>query len=238
VATTQGRLDNGCQTDLKSVASQGVVGSNPTPSAITMINIQGDIPNKVAVAVSGGPDSMAVLDFLRKSKREVSAAFFHHYTQESRDGLKIIQEYCNRHSIRLRMSLFHGTQLSKSYENQWRTERYIFLHSLPFAHVITCHHLDDCVEEFVISTMKRGFRGVIPYLRVGGKGGAKIIRPFRLTLKEDLVRWCKRNDIQYISSVGDDLRTKLRKDILPLIREHVNPGITKMVRKMILGEEI
>ena len=32
-----------------------------------MIKIQGKIPKKIMIAVSGGADSMAVLDFLRRS---------------------------------------------------------------------------------------------------------------------------------------------------------------------------
>ena len=46
-----------------------------------MIKIQGKIPRRVTVAVSGGVDSMACLDFLRR-KHNVIAAFFHHGTEQ------------------------------------------------------------------------------------------------------------------------------------------------------------
>ena len=45
-----------------------------------MIRILGNIPNQVTVACSGGPDSMAIIDFLRKGRKGVTVAHFDHGT--------------------------------------------------------------------------------------------------------------------------------------------------------------
>jgi len=200
-----------------------------------MIKIQGTIPNKVGVAVSGGPDSMAVLDFLRKGKKEVTALFFHHGTQESRKGREIVLNYCGTHHLSYKEGVILDS--SDTSEAYFREERYEWLHSQNIP-VITCHHLDDCVEEYIISTLKRGFSSVIPYFRYSEKYDTFIFRPFRLTPKYRFISWCDRNSITTISSVGDDLRTNLRSHVVPVIKSYVNPGITNMVRRMMINETI
>ena len=66
-----------------------------------MIKILGKIPNDIAIAVSGDADSMAVLDFLRRS-RYVVALHYNHKTGEHADKAeKVVYDYCNKHSIAL-----------------------------------------------------------------------------------------------------------------------------------------
>ena len=49
-----------------------------------MIKLLGNIPNRVAVAVSGGPDSMAALNFYQNNgRREVLALYFNHGTEHA-----------------------------------------------------------------------------------------------------------------------------------------------------------
>ena len=56
---------------------------------VNMINILGSIPKKVTVACSGGPDSMAVLDFLVKGKKDITVAHFNHGTDHGNEAFKI-----------------------------------------------------------------------------------------------------------------------------------------------------
>jgi tRNA(Ile)-lysidine synthase TilS/MesJ len=44
-----------------------------------MLRILGKLPRELVVAVSGGPDSMAILDFL-SNNHDVTAAYFNHGT--------------------------------------------------------------------------------------------------------------------------------------------------------------
>ena len=69
-----------------------------------MIRVLGKIPNKITIAVSGGPDSMAALDFLSR-RRDVSAAFFHHDTDASEKGFSLVKTYCEKHGIEFSVSI-------------------------------------------------------------------------------------------------------------------------------------
>ena len=59
--------------------------------SVLMIKILGNLPAKVYVACSGGPDSMAVLDFLVRGKREVTVAHFNHDTPFGRFAEKFLR---------------------------------------------------------------------------------------------------------------------------------------------------
>ena len=59
------------------------------------MRIIGKIPRKVTIACSGGIDSMVVVDFLLRGKREVQLAYFNHDTNNSHDAEKFVKKYGN-----------------------------------------------------------------------------------------------------------------------------------------------
>ena len=58
-----------------------------------MINVEGKIPREIYLACSGGVDSMAALDFLRRS-HDVIVVFYHHMTPDSTKAFDFLTEYC------------------------------------------------------------------------------------------------------------------------------------------------
>ena len=58
-----------------------------------MIRLLGKLPLKPVIALSGGVDSMAVADFVSRS-RSVQCAFFHHGTDVSEAAEKVVSDYC------------------------------------------------------------------------------------------------------------------------------------------------
>ena len=139
-----------------------------------MLHLLGKIPNKVILACSGGPDSMAVLDFLLKGGRKVPVAYFDHQTEHSGPALRFLEEYCfpNKENVYLYVGepqSPYDARLSK--EEYWRNERYAWLTTLAKRcgwkdkedyKIITCHHLDDQVEQYLFSTLN-GKERLIPY---------------------------------------------------------------------------
>ena len=61
-----------------------------------MIHITGKIPKRVAIAVSGGIDSMAVLAFLRRS-RDVVVLDYNHGTPYAPKAEALVRAYCMQH---------------------------------------------------------------------------------------------------------------------------------------------
>lgn len=194
-----------------------------------MIKLQGTIPREVVVAVSGGADSMAVLDFLRNN-HDVSVAFFDHGTDVSRIAEKFVFEYCRKNNLPLLAG--RNFQVDKkpteSWEEYWRIKRYEYFHTINGT-VITAHHLDDCVETWVWSSM-HGTGKIIPY------ENKNVIRPFRLTKKRDLEMWCNLKNVPFIQDETNYdtkyMRNYIRHEMMPHVLR-VNPGIHKTIKKKV-----
>jgi tRNA(Ile)-lysidine synthase len=207
------------------------------------LEILGSIPFNVGVAVSGGPDSMAILDFLLKGNRKVTAFHFNHGTEHGQEAERVVEDYCETNSIPLFIGrLSRPKTPGKSPEEFWRDERYKFLekhtghlavdvHMDMYAHgpIITCHTLNDQVENWIFTSL-HGNPRLIPYRR------GNIIRPFILTRKEALVSWCDRKNVPYVTDPSNSdpkyMRSLIRTKIIPRALE-VNPGLHKVIKKKV-----
>lgn len=193
-----------------------------------MIKLLGRLPYKPVIALSGGVDSMAVADFVSRS-RNIQCAFFHHGTETSERAEQVVSDYCQQRG----WHLYRGHIVSNrpddiSPEEHWRNERYRWLDSL-LLDVVTAHHLDDCVETYLWSMM-HGTGKVIPYRR------NKVTRPFLLTAKNELIAWAERNQVPWIEDETnqslDYMRNYVRHEVVPRAL-HINPGLTKVVGRKV-----
>jgi len=194
-----------------------------------MIKVLGSLPEKTYVACSGGPDSMAILDFLIRGKRDVTVAHFNHDTPFGRFAEKFVKSYCEKNDIKLVIGNIQKEKDSKeSWEEYWRNERYRFFESLD-GPVITAHHLDDVVEWWTFTSF-HGNPRLIPYRR------NKTIRPFLSTTKNEIWNWVDRKDIPYVTDPGnfDDkfARSYIRNNIIPQALK-INPGLRKVIKKKV-----
>ena len=142
-----------------------------------MIRVIGKIPNKVTVACSGGIDSMVFTHFLLQGRRKVDLAYFDHDTGHSKKAQQFVEEYAEKNKLNLRIGKVKGYKGSRSLEEFWRDERYDFFNRINSNYIITCHHLDDCVETWLMSSF-HGLGKLIPFQR-----SSKIFRPFLMTEK-------------------------------------------------------
>jgi tRNA(Ile)-lysidine synthase len=193
-----------------------------------MIRVFGELPENPTIALSGGVDSMAVADFISRS-RSVRAAFFHHGTPASHKGFELVSAYCQQRGWPLALGRISSPKGKvESPEEFWRNQRYAWLDTLG-AGVITAHHLDDCVETYLWSMM-HGTAKTIPYRR------NRVIRPFLLTPKAELVDWATRNNVPWVEDDSNrDLRYTrnfVRHELVPRALK-VNPGLHKVVARKV-----
>jgi tRNA(Ile)-lysidine synthase len=194
-----------------------------------MIHIGNEIPRTVCIAVSGGPDSMAVLDFLVRGGRDVSVAHFDHGTEHGAEASEFVTKYCEERNLKLSLSKADRSRIkSESPEEFWRNMRYELLLSIDLP-VITCHTLDDQVEQWIMTSL-HGNPRLIPC------SNRNIIRPFMTTTKQELVDWCKAKDVPYLvdpSNVSHKyMRSYVREMIVPNAL-YVNPGLYKVIKKKV-----
>ena len=192
-----------------------------------MIRLLAPVPRHITIAFSGGVDSVAAVDFLSKNHK-VTCAFFHHRTINSTKAHQFVSQFCEDRKLPLVVGILNKDKpKSKSMEEHWRDERYKFLNNFPT--VVTAHHLDDCIETWLWSSM-HGKPTLIPYER------GNVIRPFLTTPKSEFFDWCMRKNLPFCYDTSNDdysyIRNYIRKYIVPHAF-HVNPGLDKVVKKLV-----
>lgn len=193
-----------------------------------MIRVLGEIPKgEFGLACSGGVDSMAIANFLLNGGYYPNIIYFNHNTEHGDESEQFVLNYCKRHNLKF----FVGRTDLKPTSNKekiWSDLRYQYFSQFDFP-IITCHHLDDCVETYLFSCL-RGFQSVIPYSR------GNVIRPFLLNEKKVFEDWCKRKNVPFIQDESnysvDYSRNRIRHNIVPEALK-VNPGLKTVVKKMI-----
>jgi tRNA(Ile)-lysidine synthase len=184
------------------------------------------IPRKIYLAISGGVDSMVMRNFLIQGRRDVKYLFMHHGTDNSQKAydflLGVIPEL-----VVGNLSLTR--KKNESSEMYWRRERYSFLDRFTDRPIITCHHLDDQVENWFMSCSK-GNPKVMPYKR------DNYIRPMILVKKSEILNYATKNGVVNVEdSSNDDVvhpRNRIRHNVIPEIIKAF-PGIYKTVAKKV-----
>ena len=116
-------------------------------------------------------------------------------------------------------------------EEFWRDERYNFFNRINTEFLITCHHLDDAVETWVMTAM-HGLCKLIPYHRK-----PNIYRPFLMTSKKSIKEYAIKNKLEWIEDPTnlrtEYIRNHIRHSMMPGILK-INPGIRTVIRKKII----
>lgn len=191
-----------------------------------MIQIQGKLDREVWVACSGGVDSMAVVDFLSKNHK-VNLMFFDHGTETSYNAKEFLVSSKYRDHIAIG-ELSRDKLQTESWEEYWRNQRYEWFHSFNVP-IITCHHLDDCLETWIWSSLN-GTGKIIPY------SNKNVIRPFLLNKKSEFTNWCRNKNVSWIEDSSNQdtkyMRNFIRKELVDRC-SFVNPGLHKVIAKKV-----
>lgn len=188
----------------------------------------------VAVAVSGGRDSMALLHFLHENAdaldcKVVAINVDHCLRENSARESAFVKEYCAEHRIHLYNFKVDVRKLSEDkkigIEAAAREARYGIFEALlkkgVADKIALGHHISDQVET-VLENILRG----------AGLGGAKgmepirdgvYIRPFLETAREDINKYVYDHQIPYVDDESNvDIaytRNFLRNEIIPALKE-------------------
>lgn len=201
----------------------------------------------VLVALSGGPDSMAMSEFLRTIKNEfnLKLACFHlnHMLRgkESDADEKFVIDYCKRNNIKLIVEHINTKEYCKknrlSIEDGARKIRYELLekcaNEISANKIALAHHADDQIETFFM----RLIRGTgIDGLSVMKQTRGNIVRPFLNIYKDEILGFLKKEKIKYRADHTNLLphfyRNKIRLKVLPEI-DKINASWRKNVTRSI-----
>lgn len=177
-------------------------------------------PGCYIVAVSGGVDSMALLDMLRQQPglRLVVAHADHGIRPDSHKDRQLVEQYAAAHGLRfeyVKLKLSQNTS-----ENTARQARYRFLRQCSRKYnaraITTAHHQDDLIETAVIALIRgTGWRGLAPFAH-----GTDIVRPLLDTPKHVLIGYARKHNLPWREDVTNTdpryLRNYIRLNLVPL----------------------
>lgn len=196
----------------------------------------------ILAACSGGPDSLALLDFFLQVQRTlqltVTAAHFEHGIrgQASRDDAAFVAEFCQQHHVPLQCEAAdvpafarqHGLSVELAarelrYRFLWKTCRKVGADVLA-----TAHHADDQAETVLMRIMRgTGMDGLAAMRPQNGRH----IRPFLGVTKDEVLAYCRSRNLQPRHDATNDLadctRNDLRLSVIPYLRRHGNPEVAK-----------
>jgi len=202
---------------------------------------------RVLAAVSGGPDSVALLHLLRELGYPLVVAHFDHQTRQGESGAdaRFVQEMANALALPLAMDsadVEAGAQRSPlSFEQYARQQRYTFLTDAARAHdceaVATGHHADDQVETILMcmvrGTSPKGLAGIPP---VRESGGIRIVRPLIDCTRAQLLAYLAARGLAYRTDRTNAdttyLRNWIRHELLPYLRDQCNPQVDEALLRL------
>lgn len=182
------------------------------------------------VAVSGGVDSMALLDMLRQQPdvSMVVAHFDHGIRPDTHEDRQLIQDVTRQHAIPF---VYEEAQLGPGVsENTARVARYDFLRRAKEAHgaqaIVTAHHQDDLLETAVLNIM----RGTGPRGLVSLRSRPGLERPLLHVPKKDLVAYAKDQGLVWRED-STNADTRYARNY---VRQHIIPKFSAAQRQELL----
>jgi tRNA(Ile)-lysidine synthase len=208
----------------------------------------------VAVALSGGPDSVALLRAavelkqLFGGKGEIFALHVNHHLrgEESDADAEWCVQLC--HELRVPLQVLHGNVAAQAatdgdgLEAAAREQRYALLTEAAEAHgaryLFMAHTRDDQIETVLFRLLRgtglRGLAGITPNRPL--TPALTVVRPLLV---------CTRNEVlEYLTSLGQDSRTdssnadrafmrnRIRTELLPLLRAEYNTGADEALLRL------
>ena len=193
--------------------------------------------DSILVAVSGGPDSVVLLDLLIRAGYKVAIAHcnFKLRGKESDGDETFVKNLGRKRKVKFFTRSFqtkvYAQKMKLSVQEAARSLRYNWFEELAwsqgFDKIALGHHQDDLIETFFINLFRgSGIKGLksIPVQR------DKIIRPLMFSGRDEIIKYCKKNRLPYRSDSSNDdekyLRNTIRSKLLPVI-DDIKPSSTR-----------
>ena len=156
---------------------------------------------KYVVGVSGGPDSMALLDMLHKKGYWLIVCLVNYHKREDSDlDYHVVKEYCESHQIPLAYKEIFMYEKG-NFQAQAREMRYDFY--LEVANLYMCegvllaHHFDDYLETVLMQQERNQEDGFWGISETSSYNGLNVLRPLLSISKNQLVNYCEKENIEY-----------------------------------------
>ena len=214
------------------------------------------VKDKIVCGVSGGPDSMCMLDNLRKIKKNKLLDFElivvhinHMIREEAIEDEQYVENYCKNHNIKFYLKRVDVTEYANNnkmgLEEAGRKVRYGFFEEIlekENAQKIAIAHNKNDKAETIIMNLLRG-SGISGLKGIEAIRENKFIRPILDIERTEIEQYCEENKlnprIDKTNFINDCTRNKIRNIVIPYIKNEFNSNIIEALNRLsiIISEE-
>ncbi len=178
--------------------------------------------HKLAIAVSGGVDSICLLHWCKLAGLDITALHVNHGLRAAADiETEYVRDLCKKLNIPCQIFYWTGKKPASGLENAAREARYKmmtdFCRENNVYALLVAHQADDQIETFLMNLGRgSGLYGLAAMRRMTIRDGVRILRPLLDVSRAELRAYCDENKIKYfIDEMNMDehyTRVKIRKN--------------------------
>ena len=206
--------------------------------------------DKLVLAVSGGPDSIAMLNILKEIRNDkklnldfeiVVAHINHMIRKEAKEDEEYVRDYCKKYKIQFYSKSIDVQKIANNNkigtEEAGRIVRYEFfdeiLEKTNSNKVAIAHNKNDKAETIIMNLLRgsgvSGLKGIEP--RRG-----KYIRPLIECERYEIEKYCEEQKlnprIDKTNFENEYTRNKIRNIVIPYVKKEFNPNIIETLSRM------
>ena len=223
-----------------------MISCQKEPALLTDLIKDGD---KIVLGVSGGPDSICMLDMMRRLKEEKNINFEiyvahinHMIREEAIDDEKYVQNYCLKHNIEFFVKRADVQKIANDKkmgtEEAGRKVRYDFfeevLQKTGSNKIAIAHNKNDKIETIIMHLLRgsglSGLKGIEPIR------DNKYIRPLIECEHQEIEQYCEDRNLQpridKTNFENEYTRNKIRNIVIPYIKKEFNPNIIQTLSRL------
>ena len=201
----------------------------------------------IVVGVSGGPDSICLLNVLKNLQNELKinivVAHINHMIRKEADSETVfVQDFCEQRDIKCFVKKADVLQIAKEKklgtEEVGRKIRYDFFEEVKNLvggnKIATAHNANDNAETVLMNFLRgsgsTGLKGIEPIR------DNKLIRPIIECTRQEIEQYCNEKGLnpKYDKTNQENIytRNKIRNMLIPYIQENFNPNIIETINRM------
>ena len=201
----------------------------------------------IVVGVSGGPDSICLLNVLKNLQHELKinivVAHINHMIRKEADSETVfVQDFCEQRDIKCFVKKADVLQIAKEKklgtEEVGRKIRYDFFEEVKNIvggnKIATAHNANDNAETVLMNFLRgsgsTGLKGIEPIR------DNKLIRPIIECTRQEIEQYCNEKGLnpKYDKTNQENIytRNKIRNMLIPYIQENFNPNIIETINRM------
>ena len=204
--------------------------------------------DKLVLGVSGGPDSMCMLNVLKEIQEngtldfEITVAHINHMIrEEAREDENYVKKYCKENGINFYSRSIDVEKIANTNkigtEEAGRNERYKFfdeiLRKTASSKIAIAHNKNDNAETVIMNIIRGS--GVSGLKGIEAKR-EKYIRPLIECEREEIEEYCEKENLNpRIDKTNFEniyTRNKIRNIVIPFIKKEFNPNIIETINRL------